>query len=71
MSPSPHVPDVLDLEALNSSGPLTFPDLLDRLYQGKYTGALTLHFAGGVARAVVLSADPVKLPLDTGGRAGS
>lgn len=53
------------LESINQSTPPTFPELLEQLYQLRYTGPLTLNFAGGIPRNVVLS-QPVQVPLDTG-----
>ena len=52
------------LESLNSPTPPTFAELLERLYQMRFQGAVTLHFAGGIPRAVVLS-QPKQIPLDT------
>lgn len=58
------VEDALGLESLNVATAPTFPALLETLYTARYTGSITLHFAGGIPRAVVLS-QPVQIPLDT------
>lgn len=63
--------DLLGLESTDSPSLPTFPDLLEKLYQARYQGALTLHFTGGVARAVVLQGEALKLPLDTGQTTGA
>ena len=62
--------DPLDLEGWDLSTPPTFQDLLARLYTAKFQGSVTLHFAGGIPRAVVLN-QPKSIPLDTPGRKGS
>lgn len=54
------LPTVIDV--LDTADPLSFPDLLERLYHLRFQGEVTLHFAGGVPRAVVL-AQPVSVPL--------
>jgi hypothetical protein len=61
---SPTATIVEALESLDSPTPPTFAELLDRLYQMRFQGAVTLHFAGGIPRAVVLS-QPKQIPLDT------
>ncbi len=61
---SPALASLLDaLESMDAASPPTFPQLLQTLYDLRYTGAVTLHFAGGVAREAVL-AQPVAVPLD-------
>lgn len=57
--------DALGVESTDSATPPSFPDLLQKLYAMKFQGMVTLHFAGGVPRSVVLT-QPVTLPLDTG-----
>lgn len=57
--------DVLGLDSMNQPTPLTFPELLERLYHLRYQGKVTFHFVGGVARAVELS-QPVQVPLQVG-----
>lgn len=64
MSPPAIVSVIEAIEGLNQATPPTFPELLERLYQLRYTGQITLNFAGGLPRNVVLS-QPVQVPLDT------
>ena len=52
------------IESLNASTPPTFHELLMRLYEMRYQGSVTLNFAGGLPRCVVLN-QPVQVPLDT------
>lgn len=56
---------ILGLEDLNSPTEPTFPDLLQRLYAGKFQGTVVLHFAGGIPRRVEFP-QPVQIALDTG-----
>jgi hypothetical protein len=51
------------LESRNQSTPPTLQQLFDRLYEMRYQGNLTLCFAAGVPRQVVLD-QPVRVPLD-------
>ncbi len=60
--PSPTL--IEQIESLNTDEPPTFLELLDRLYQMRYTGPCTLHFAGGRPRQVVLD-QPIRVTLDT------
>lgn len=65
MSVATSVASVVEaLESMNEPTPPSFPELLERLYQMRFQGSCTLHFAGGIPRAVVLS-QPVQIPLDT------
>lgn len=64
--PSPPLVDVLGLEDLDSATLPTFQELLTKLWEAKYHGSVTLHFAGGVPRSVVLS-QPIQVALDSGG----
>ncbi len=52
------------IESLSTAEPPTFMELLERLYQMRYTGPCTLHFAGGRPRQVVLD-QPIRVALDT------
>jgi hypothetical protein len=62
---SPALIDALGLESLDQASAPTFPELLEKLWAMKYQGMVTLHFAGGMPRSVVLS-QPVQIGLDTG-----
>lgn len=62
--------DILGLEELNQPFAPTFEDLLTKLWMAKYQGSVTLHFAGGLPRSVVLSTPIVTIALDTGGKSG-
>lgn len=55
------------MEALDQATPITFQDLLTRLWEAKYQGSVLLDFAGGLPRSIVLS-QPVRVPLDTPSR---
>ena len=55
---------VEQIESLNAVSPPTFMELLDRLYAMRYQGNLTLHFAAGIPRQVVLD-QPLRVPLNT------
>ena len=61
---SPALLAALGLEHADSAPTPTFPDLLQRLWAMKFQGMVTLHFAGGVPRSVVL-AQPMNIQLDT------
>lgn len=65
MSPSPSLSDILGLEACNQVTSPTFQELLTRLWEARFQGAVTLHFAGGLPRSVVLSAAVVQIALDS------
>ena len=52
------------LEALNQSTEPTFAELLQRLYEMRFQGTVSLNFAGGLPRSVVLN-QPVQVHLDT------
>lgn len=67
---SPALIDALGLESTDSPSAPTFPELLEKLWAMKYQGLVTLHFAGGLPRAVVLS-QPTQIELDTGRRSGA
>ena len=54
--------EALGLESMNQPTLPTFQELLERLYRVKYQGSVTLHFAGGLPRSVVLN-QPVQVPL--------
>lgn len=54
-----------ELESLNTSTPPTFQDLLQRLYEIRFQGTVSLNFAGGIPRSVVLN-QPVQVPLNSG-----
>ena len=62
--------EAIGLEALNQATAPTFQELLERLYAAKFQGSVTLHFAGGLPRSVVLN-QPKSIPLETPGRKGS
>lgn len=62
--------DALGLESTDSPSAPTFPELLEKLWAMKYQGMVTLHFAGGVPRSVVLS-QPLQIPLDNGKGSGA
>lgn len=57
----------IGLETLNQATAPTFQELLERLYAAKFQGSVTLHFAGGIPRQVVLN-QPKSIPLDIPGR---
>lgn len=57
--------EVMDALLVNQPTPPTFPELLARLWDIRYSGQLTLHFAGGRPLSVVLS-QPIQVPLDSG-----
>lgn len=38
-----------------------FPDLIQALYDRKYTGTITLHFSNGVPKVIELPAPQIKL----------
>lgn len=61
---SPALLEALGLDVSISAPSPTFPQLLEKLWTMKFQGMVTLHFAGGVPRSVVL-AQPVNVPLDT------
>jgi hypothetical protein len=52
------------LEALDAATAPTFPELLGKLWDLRYQGSVTFHFAGGLPRAVVLQQE-AQVPLDT------
>ena len=60
MPTAPSLHSILDV--LETPSALSFADLLERLYNLRYTGEVALHFAGGQPRTVVLS-QSVSLPL--------
>lgn len=66
---SPQLLDALGLAEADSAPAPTFPQLLEKLWAMKFQGMVTLHFAGGVPRAVVLN-QPVQVGLDTRGGSG-
>lgn len=43
---------------------MTFSEVLSLLYETRYTGPLTLHYAHGVPRTMDFPADPVRVRLD-------
>lgn len=61
---SPALLEALGLDVSDGVPTPTFPQLLEKLWAMKYQGMVTLHFAGGVPRSVVL-AQPVNVALDT------
>lgn len=56
--------EILGLEAMDQATAPTFSTLLQKLYDARFQGAVTLHFAGGLPRSLTLS-QPVAVPLDT------
>lgn len=68
MPPSPSLDalvTVLGIDSMDSPTAPTFPALLQRLYDCRFQGRMTLNFTGGVPRTVEL-AQPLQVPLDTG-----
>ncbi len=61
---SPALLEALGLDIADMVQTPTFPDLLQKLWAMKYQGMVTLHFAGGLPRSVVL-AQPVSIQLDS------
>ena len=52
------------IESLDLTIPPTFAALLDYLWSLRFQGSVTLHFAGGIPRAVELI-ERTHIPLDT------
>lgn len=66
-TPANSILDALGVEAFDSATPPTFQELLQRLYDLRYQGSITMDFAGGLPRSIVLT-QPVRIPLDTPSR---